>query len=420
MHNANHSEHAFLTTIARCLSGNWLIDPTWLYQHADQMARADRGEDMKAIWPEMKTAFMQSKNGVFQSSAQSELTGKASAMGVISLVGPIYKYGYNSSKNFLYYLNELASDDMVGSVMVKIDSPGGQNAGTREVFQGVLNFPKPLLVVVDGTMASAALYQMAGAKKIVATQPTDQIGSIGTYQSYTDWTEYYAKMGLKSFDIYAPGSTEKNEEYRQLIESGGKNSKLVEQYLGVLNDQFIADMKTGRGAKLSKDVEKGRIYFAPEAIEKGLIDEIVSVTDTFSLLADMQSTTKQSSIQMGLKEKIMQIFSEEEPEQSINAPTIEQLIAQRDAALQQVTTLTTTANEATLQVTTLNSQVSTLTTERDALQAKVTEFGEQPGAMGTRVTKTADEIPAGEGDTKTWQQIIQELPSEKEARDAGY
>lgn len=436
MHNnANPTSHDLLNTVARCLSGDWLIEPTWLFTHAALMARADQGVDMSAVWPKQGLSYMVNQDGGFQSAARDGITGKGTALGVISVIGPIYKYGWNSSKTFLYYLDQLAKDDQVGAVKIKVDTPGGQNAGTREVYQAIMNFPKPVLVAVDGYMASAGLYQMAGATKIVATQPTDQIGSLGTYNSYADWNAYYASFGLKMYETYAPESTEKNEEYRQIIESQGKKRELVEAYLKVLNDQFIADVRAGRGKQLNKSVEKGRLYFAdPDATKMGLIDELISEGETLALLADMQLTTKQTTIQMGLIDQLIQELGGKKAGQQNDAPTVEQLTAQvtqltseRDGALGQVTAMTSQVTELTTQVTTLTTErdaaqasVTTLTTERDALQAKVTEYGAQPGAMGSQVSKNKDEIPAGPGDQKTLQQIIDELPSEKEAAAAGY
>lgn len=89
------------------------------------------------------------------------------------------------------------------------------------------------------------------------------------------------------------------------------------------------------------------------------------------------------------------------------------LTTERDALSTQVTTLTSERN-------TLAQQVVTLTGERDAALAQAEAFGEQPGEKPTQVGKKADETPKAEGDTLTWQQVIAELPSEKEAAAAGY
>lgn len=429
MQNANPSRNDVLMTMARCLSGQWLIDPTWLYNNANLIARADSGADMSHVWPKSEATLMVSRDGIIQSSGKDESLGRGTAMGAISIIGPIYKYGYNSSKNFLSYLDYFAKNDQVGSVKVTFDTPGGQNAGTREVYQAILNFPKPLLVVVDGMLCSAGLYQASGAKKIVSTQPTNMIGCLGTYQTIMDWSGYFASLGIDIYEIYASDSTEKNEGYRQLISSKGKDTKLIEQDLKFLNDHFIADVRNGRGAKLSKDVEKGRVYFTPDAITKGMVDEELSESETWDLLADMQRTTKQQTIQMGLKEQILQLVGADKGDETPAA--VEQLTTQlgtvtgeRDAAQAQLTGLTTQLNTLTTerdalqtQVSGLNTTVNTLTTERDTLQTRVEELGEQPGAMGTRTTKKGGDIIPDEKVEQTWLQKVAGLEHNKVADD---
>lgn len=434
MPNQTSSNHALLTMISRCLSGQWLIDATWLFQHADLLARAERGEDMSSVWPKMAAGLMQSADGLFAAADSEQKLGKGQALGVINVTGAIYKYGWNSSKSLMTYLNMMAADDRVGGVKLIVDSPGGMVHGTREVYQAVLNFPKPVLAVVDGYMASAAYYLSAGASSIVATQPNDQIGSIGTYQTFADWNALYESFGLKLYDLYATDSSQKNEEYRQVIDSNGKETALAQKQISAYNDLFLADVKAGRGAKLTgkgQDPLKGRLFFPSDGIENGLIDDLVPEAETLSFLADMVATNKQSTIQMGKLEQIMAIIGGDGAE---STAAVEQLTAQvatltaeRDTAQAQVATLTSERDAAQANVTTLTTerdtlatQVSTLTTERDDAQALATQYGALPGEKPTKALKSEDKIPNAEGETKSAAEIIADLPSEKEAAAMGF
>lgn len=420
MQNANPSQNDLIMTVARCLSGQWLIDPVWLYQHANLLARMESGADMSHIWPKLEASYMRPGDGGFYTASNSAGAGKGEAIGVLGLIGPVYKYGYNSSRSLIAYLDQFAADDEVGSVKLVIDSPGGQSAGTRDAFQAIQNFPKPILIEVRGLMASAALYIGAAGDKIVATQPLDMIGSLGTYNTVADWLAYYASIGLPVYETYAEDSTEKNEEYRQLIESKGKNRELLQQQLKVLNDQFIVDVKDGRGDKLNDKVTKGRIYYTPEAIEMGLVDEMISHNDSYEYLADMQRTTKKQTIQMGLREQILQVLGADKGDDS--GQTVEQLTTQlnaatseRDAAQAQVTQLTNQVTQLTSERDTLNTNVGTLTTQNEALQAKVDEYGDQPGAMGTRATKKDGDTPPDDEKEQTWEQKVAGLEHNKAA-----
>ncbi|WP_177193974.1 S49 family peptidase [Dyadobacter sp. SG02] len=418
MPDINPQFYALLTMIGRCLSGQWLIEPTWLHQHADLMLRADQGEDLTSKWPKMSGATMIQKDGFFAAAEKGDTIGKGSAYGVINMVGPIYKYGYNSSKMLMAYLRAMESDERIGGIKLVVDSPGGMVHGTREVFETIKNFSKPVLSVIDGYAASAAYYQIAGSSRIVATQPNDQIGSIGTYQSMADWNAFYKSMGLPFYDVYATASTEKNEAYRQVIESEGKHTELAKKQLDAYNGLFVADVQAGRGDRLTgkgQDPMKGRLFFPSEAVTNGLIDEQISEGESLALLADMLATSKQSSITMDFKSflsslgnlvKTAESAQGAEGGQQNAQPTVEQLQQQLAQANTQIGTLTTERDNATQEVT-------KLTTERDDLKGKVTAFGAQPGAMGTQAQKGKDDSTSDE--PESWEKVVAGLEHNKEA-----
>lgn len=431
MQDLTPSNHAYLSTAARCLSGDWLIDSMWLYQNVDLMARADRGEDMSAHWPQMSSTYMLAGDGGFFASDKSSGAGAGQAIGVLSVIGPVYKYGgYNSTSMLIQFLKQLAKDDQVGAVKIIMDSPGGQNAGTRDAFEAIRDFPKPLMVEVRGYMLSAGLYIAAGADKIVCTQPTDLIGSLGTYNTVADWNAYWESMGLKFYETYAVASTEKNEEFRQIIDSKGAKRDLNEKYLAVLNNYFTDDVKSVRGKQLSDKVTKGRAYFALEGIEMGLADELISQGETLGYLADMQRTTKQSTIQMSNFKDFLGAMGNlvtsaqkdiDKPDPAAAAPTVEQLTAQlntvtaeRDTAQNSVATLNGQITQLTTERDAAQTSVTTLTTERDGLKTKVEQYGAQPGAMATQVQKVNDPAPEGT-ETKTWQEVVAGLEHNKAA-----
>lgn len=403
MADTNLSSHALLTMMSRCLSGHWHIEPQWLFYHSDLMLRADQGEDLSGKWPKMQSLVQSTADGIVQAAAagSSGSVGKSQAFGVINVTGPIYKYGYNSSKMLVGMLGQMASDDRVGGIKLLMDSPGGMIHGTREVYELIANFPKPVLAVVDGYLASAAYYQVAGATQIVATQPNDQIGSIGTFSTYYDFSEFYKSVGIDIYEIYATDSPEKNESFRQLMESKGEKRDLAQAQVDAYNKLFLSDVKTGRGDKLTGKGHNplaGRLFQPTQAKENGLIDDLISGKDSYALLADMVATSKQSSIQMDFKsfmgslsnlitsaQKELGTESGEQQQQLTDKPTAEQLQQQLDAANKQIGTLTTERDNATTQVT-------NLTTERDSLKAKVDEYGSQPGAMGTKNQKEKDDV----------------------------
>jgi protease IV len=157
-----------------------------------------------------------------------------------------------------------------------IDSPGGMVDGTATFADVIKASTKPVIAFIDDGMAASAAYWIASyANEIIASQPTDQIGSIGAYSTLADFTGAYEKDGIKIKTVYAPQSTEKNEEHRQAFEHN--NIKPAEASIGRIAQEFIDKIKENRSGKININVSdpfKGKIFFADEALKIGLIDSI--------------------------------------------------------------------------------------------------------------------------------------------------
>jgi hypothetical protein len=79
---------------------------------------------------------------------------------------------------------------------------------------------------------------------------------------------------LKVRDVYAPQSTDKNQDYMEAIKG---NEDPLKAELKVLADEFIATIKKNRGAKLTSDEwTTGKMFYSKDAIRIGLIDGMKS------------------------------------------------------------------------------------------------------------------------------------------------
>ena len=91
----------------------------------------------------------------------------------------------------------------------------------------------------------------------------------------------FEKWGAKIYNLYAPQSTEKNKEFRELMKG---NEELYNERLKVLADDFITRMKENYGSDLKDDgkVFKGKTYTPQEALAIGLIDELGTIDDALA------------------------------------------------------------------------------------------------------------------------------------------
>ncbi len=149
--------------------------------------------------------------------------------------------------------------------------------GCRIMQEAINSRNKPVVAFCNDFVASAAYGIASCCDKIVANSNVCRIGSVGTYMTIVDTSEYYAKMGIKLIDIYASKSTDKNQEFHKALQGDTEPLKKV---CDTYNENFISSIANARVGVINEDQGKwatGKMFFAPEAMDIGMIDEI----DTF-------------------------------------------------------------------------------------------------------------------------------------------
>ena len=203
---------------------------------------------------------------------------------VLEISGPIVKYSdwnYLGTQDMISILRRLDKNASVSGIVLNIDSGGGMVSGTAELTETIKNLQKPTIAFTNGYMCSAALDIASGANMRMASPHADLIGSIGTMLSYQDYSKMFEKWGATIYEIYAPQSTEKNKEFRELAKG---NEKLYEERLQMLAADFISRMQENMSETLKDDglVFKGKTYTPNEALKVGLINEIGTLEDALS------------------------------------------------------------------------------------------------------------------------------------------
>jgi protease-4 len=270
-------------TASAILRGRWLIDKSWAQQHLPLVLRMAKGEQIdfgmskdESTAPIVLSHKAASVYGVNYYTDLSRLPSGSIAM--IDVTGPVTKYGdvcSYGSVDHVATLSRLSAAPNVDAIIINIDSPGGEAAGTQMLADAVkaAGTKKPVVALIDdGMAASAAMWVASAANEIYTTKKTDWVGSIGVYTTVADWYGYFESEGLKVRDIYAPQSTDKNFDYREALKDP-PNDEPIKQDLAVLAEQFISTIKTNRSGKLtSDDWQGGKMYFSKEAAKIGLTD----------------------------------------------------------------------------------------------------------------------------------------------------
>lgn len=190
-------------------------------------------------------------------------------------------------------------DPSVIGHMIVADSGGGSVDSVPELRDAILKCTKPVVGFIDGTAASACIYALSYCDRILAHQPTDRVGCIGTLIQLSGYPKFTKDPdGYVTARIYADGATEKNADFEAALE--GNFQVIREQTLNPLNERFVADMKANRPNTPDSQLT-GRTYFASEVIGT-LIDAIATFDEAIEsvarLAADQENTNAENSNNM--------------------------------------------------------------------------------------------------------------------------
>lgn len=389
--------------LTEILSGAWLINSERSAAYASLLISLLKGERFS----EQDSTMAREKNRPFILSASGDgwqrqpFSGSDlpdGSVAVIPIRSEILKYdqpcGPRGTQSIITDIRMADQNPSVGSILLVVDSPGGQVTGTDLLADAIRSSSTPVVAYIEGMAASAAYWIISGASRIIASSTLDRVGSIGTMLMVEDLKPALEKLGVKFHEVYASLSTDKNQDFKELLQ--GNYDPIRSNLLDVINTKFIDTIKSAR-PNLDASALTGKIYFAPEAITLGLIDEIGSMDYAISL-ADQLSREKKNQLSMHANQKpetmtikntwkaIRSFFridpASQEP-QELTEERMEQINTQ-------LASLSALNNELELQ----------LQQEKDAHAGTLAELQSlkaQDAATETTAAKAADKIP-GNGD----------------------
>ena len=194
------------------------------------------------------------------------------------------------SKSMVKDLDELAKDDDVKAVVIRINSGGGDSFASEEIWHSVatLKEKKPVVISMSGAAASGAYYLSAPASWIVA-QPTTITGSIGIFGVFPDMTRLYKeKLGL-TFDNV---KTNKHADMSLLQTArpfDAEEEALLRQYINRGYELFCKRVSDGRKMPIAKvkEIAEGRVWIAGDAMRLKLVDEIGGMPEAIKKAAEL-------------------------------------------------------------------------------------------------------------------------------------
>jgi ClpP class serine protease len=169
-------------------------------------------------------------------------------------------------------MNAAFDNDRIQGILIEANTGGGEvTAGL--MLQSIIEQSPKAIVVYAHQLASAGVRATLPADEIIASSKSAEIGSIGTFISLP--RNFAARYKEYFQDIYADKSTNKNAWFRQWLEGDLSGLKAD---INRSNDNFLADVQKYRELKGSEkqieEVLSGKMFYAPEAKRRGLVDGI--------------------------------------------------------------------------------------------------------------------------------------------------
>jgi protease-4 len=387
--------------LAEILSGAWLISKERSTAYASILLSLIKGENFSegdsAIARERNRSYVISGIGdQKQRFGFSDANIPEGSVAVIPIRSEILKYdqpcGPRGTQSILTDVKSADQNPNIKSILLVVDSPGGQVTGTDLLAEAIKTSVTPVVAYIEGMAASAAYWIISGASKIIASSDLDRIGSIGTMLMVEDLKPALEAQGVKFHEVYASMSVDKNSDFNQVLD--GNYESYQKNVLDVINSKFLSSIKTNRPA-VEDSTLTGKIYFAPQAIALGLIDEIGSLDHAISLADSLANRKQELSTQHETKNsEPMKIKMTWKAIQSFFKIDPANLEAQEltDERVQQI-------NDQLASVTARNEELETqLKTEKTAHATTLSDLEalrSEDAGKETVASKAVDKIPGG-------------------------
>lgn len=190
-------------------------------------------------------------------------------------------------------LEDLANDDDVKAVVVRVNSGGGSAYASEQIWHQIseLKKKKPVVVSMGGAAASGGYYLSSNANWIVA-DPTTITGSIGIFGLFLDRSELYTqKLGIN----YAEVKTNRNSVF------GASGHSFTPEQLSLLQNSvdrgyMLFKKRVADGRKMTMDqvenVAQGRVWLGQDAIKLKLVDQLGGLDDAIAKAAKLAKMSK--------------------------------------------------------------------------------------------------------------------------------
>lgn len=211
---------------------------------------------------------------------------------VLNVTGPIVRYadlfseisGATSVQSLARDFTKALTDPTVSSILLNVDSPGGEVSGIAEFAAMVYaaRGAKPISAYISDLGASAAYWIASAADEIVTAQ-TALVGSIGVVAAVPDPT----KTSARQITFVSSQSPRKRSD--PTTESGKQDIQTVVDDLATIFVDAVALHRGVSADTVLADFGQGGVFVGQHAVTAGLADRVGTFEQT---LTDLQQRAR--------------------------------------------------------------------------------------------------------------------------------
>ncbi|MCG3127569.1 MAG: hypothetical protein CHACPFDD_02433 [Phycisphaerae bacterium] len=223
----------------------------------------------ESIWTGKKIALIE-VSGVLRNARGSSLIGVE---------------GANPVSEFKERLDKAARDDAVKAVVLRINTPGGSVTASDMMHDEVRRFRgrtgKPVITCMMDLATSGGYYLACATDRIIA-HPTSVTGSIGVIMIAPDLSGTMGKIGLRTNVIKSGALKDSGSPFREMND---QDRAVFQSMIDGMYARFLDVVAAGRTQLTREQIREladGRVYTATEAKQKGLVDELGTLSDAIA------------------------------------------------------------------------------------------------------------------------------------------
>ena len=212
--------------------------------------------------------------GIDSVEAADGLIAVITIRGTMQMYDDWYQYG---TENLIQQLMLADGNVAVKSIILRVDSGGGELAGSEQLAMAVKGMKKPKIGSGKRMAASAAYWAFSQCDECYIEDSLTAVGSIGTMGIYRDIVSANEKAGIHYKILRSAGSEDKaalngleslDGEFQQV--ALGQEQKVLDDSRKV----FLASVRANR-PRVSESIGGG-IFYGKDAVNQGLVNSLMS------------------------------------------------------------------------------------------------------------------------------------------------